>query len=268
MAQQPRQTSNPQEHHLFIIVGGSADSQSGTIRILQFLAHCKPWLARIGVVMVVHKVKSEMLRDPRLVAALQSKGLSEFPSVKTPRKRFLGVKQIAQAYTMVIEDFKRMLKSQGEEDIRTDHASGRKGTNVPGGASDDDIYRNFYASELSFSAAETDHGDDGMGGGGKDAMMEQFRGMTERRQTIESARSKSSGAYIEEDASVQAQRRGGAGMGDDAADEQLIDRLIATTTAPVTQETLDRAFKGDGGSEDAQDDLMLHAFWENKKESI
>lgn len=262
-----------QVHHLFVIVGGSPDAQAGTIRVLQFLAHCKPVLMRIGVVMEVHKIRPEMLRDPRLVAALQAKGIVEFPAVKTPRKLFAGVTNIARAYTVVIEDYKRMLKAQGEEADRTASAVGRRGLNVPGGASADDIYRDYYASELSFSAAETDHGDEGMGGGGESGMMDKVRTMMKHRQMIDDQRAKKSGAYIHEDAAVASHRQNPSdpaapGVGDNVADEHLIDRLIATTTAPVTQETLDKAFQSDGGSEDAREDLMLHAFWENQKESI
>jgi len=259
-----------QTHNLFVICGGTQAATASTIRILQFVAHVKPWLAKIGVSVDVHKITPQMLRDARLVSALQAKGLTEFPAVKTPRRQFVGVPQITRAYAMVVQDYKRMSQAKGQEEPETYLADARRGMAASGGASAEDIYRDYYARELTFTAAETDQGDEGMTDDNADSMMSKVRDMMQKRTVIDDARTKRSGAYVSDDPGSEKARRQQAepGGGDEEADGLLIDRLIATATAPVTQDTIDKAFLVEGGSEDAREDLMLNAYWQNQMESM
>lgn len=254
-------------HYLFVIVNGTEQAQGATVKVLQFLAHIKPYLARLKVQLEVKKISPELLRNQRLKASLIAKGITNFPAVKTSKRILMGVRNIIEFYSVIVDDFKRMVSGQ-EEEKRTMSALERQGLAVPGGATMDDIYRDFFASELSIGAAERDGGDEGMGEGGSDAMMSRMHEMIKKRDQINASRNKRSGAYL--DMSGQSSRSQAAAAADNVADEELIDRLIATTTAPVTQETLDKAFKGEGGDgvDDAREDLMVKAFWDNQSESI
>lgn len=247
-----------QTHNLFVVVGGTDGARAATIRVLQFMAHAKPWLERLGVTIAVHKIRPEMLQDPRLCEALRAKGITDLPAVKTPRKLFLGITQITQSYSAIIAEFRRTFG-----DSKTDAAIARREQTVPGGASGEDIYRDYYAADLSFTAADSDQGDEPMSGSG-DGMMKQLQSMMARRKTIDASRQKKSGAFV---SGAGAPARA-PGTGDNVADDDLIDRLITTTTVPVTQHTLDVAFGAGEGAEDAREDLMIRAFWENQEESI
>ena len=246
-----------QVHKLFVIVGGSDEATAATVRILQFVAHCKPWLNQMRIALKVEKIRAALLTRDVLRKALTAQGLTEFPALKTPNRRYLGVSKIAGVYSVAIQDFKKSQKGM----TRTQVADARRGIEIEGAASADDIYRNFYANELTFKAAESDHGDTSLGD--KDNMMSQFQDMVKRRSEAQERRKGQRNPYISE-TGTHPQRP----QSDNVADDGLIDRLIATATAPVTQSTLDKAFGDCSGAEDSREDVMLAAFWENQTESM
>lgn len=253
-------------HYLFVVVNGTTQAQAATVKILQFLAHSKPYLVRLKINLEVKKISPEMLQNARLKQALIAKGITSFPALKTSKRILMGVRNIAEFYSVLMDEFDKILAKH--DDQQTMAALGRQGVDVPGGASMDDIYRDYFASELTIGAAERDGGDEGMGDGGSDAMMARMHDMIKRRDQINAKRNKRSGAYLDPASQMTQSDRGR--KADNVADEELIDRLIATTTAPVTAETLDKAFKSEGGSgvDDAREDLMVRAFWDNQSESI
>lgn len=249
-----------QTHNLFVIVGGSRDATAATVRVLQFIAHCKPWLMKMRIQVEVQKIRPEHLKSKKLVATLTKAGIKEFPALKSPRRLYLGAKRIMEVYDMVIRDFKRASQQEASGMSKTQIAEARRGLEFDGSATMDDIYRNYFADELSMGAAERDGGDPGMAE--TDSMMADYHKMIKRR--AQTAEKRGGAAYVSKPGAPPRPAEGPSNVEDDA----LIDRLIATATAPVTQETLDAAFGQGADAESSREDLMLSAFWSNQEESI
>lgn len=266
------------KHILFILVSGptrsradtvSEEAKAATVRILQFLSHCKPWLAKMQIGVEIKQIKLGLAKDPRLKQTLQEKGITEFPALKTRRRVYVGVKNIATVYSKVIESFKEASRKTGQAQLsKTDQAIYRRGEMNPSGASAEDIYRSYYKDDLTFWAAEHDQEDNAMGSA--DTMMSSFHSMMKRRQETEEKRVDRPQAFLDRPGISKKgpPRKGTASKADNLAEDELIDRLISTVSNPVTQETLDRAFGSVQGSEDAREDVMVASFWENQRESI
>lgn len=258
-----------QVHHLFVLVNSTPAATESTVRVLQFLAEVKPWLRRVRITHKIQKIEASMLVHPKLVQALELKGITTFPALKTPNRLFLGVGNITKVYKALIADIQKAVAQANSG--RTDSAVGRRGMGAFGSnplgpaAGSSDPYRDFIAGELSFQSAETEPGDDSMGDGGSDSMMSRFRDMQQHRSKVNERRKKGTGAFVAEPGQS---RPVDPGPVDNVADNALIDRLISTSTDDVTQEVLDRAFKSGGDAEDAREEVMVRAFWENKSESL
>jgi len=256
-------------HHLFVVVNGTRDSTAATVRVLQFMAHCKPWLARMRINFKIDKVPATLLAtSDKLRAAFREKGITSFPALRTPRGTVrMGVRDIAAIYTRVIGDFKRMLEADQQSTEKTTVAVNRQGIEI-GDASQEDIYRTFFAEDLTMEAAEDDRseGDEGMSSSGN--IMSQFQTMMKRRAAMDGTRSKRGNAYV--GGKGRRSEKGAAPQADvaDADSDAVIDRLIDTVVAPVDEGTLQRAFGSGGGADSARDDLMLSAYWENQSSSI
>ena len=259
-------------HHLFVMVGGTRASTAATMKLLQFMAHCKPWLARMKIDFKIDKVRPELLaKSPKLQEAFRAKGITAFPALRTPRGTVrIGVQPIAKTYSQVIDDFKRALQSDEEASGRTGVALDRQGIEL-GDASYDDIYRTYFADDLTFGAAESERGEEDEGMGDTGSMMASYQSMLRRRQNMTESRKKRGNAYVDSKGRRKRQdARTTAPDGDiaDVESEAAIDRLISTVVAPVDDATLRKAFGEGGGAEDAREDVMLNAFWENQSTSI
>lgn len=247
------------KHYLFIITGGSKDANSGTIKILKFLAHCKPWLAKMRVSLEVKKVAAKDLQHPRLRAAFRSKNIGSFPALKTSNRVVEGVTSIADFYIRVVQDYRKFLEKQGYVEPDVDVALKRKDEPNLSNSTAEDLYRNYYGDEMTFSAAEHDQGDDTMGD--NESMMGRYHDMIKRRAEMSKNRKKP--AFVD----AAGLDRPAAGSGSDNVEEdELIDQLVNTVVGPVSAETLRKAHSDEGG-EDAREELMLRAFWENQSES-
>jgi hypothetical protein len=258
-----------QVHHLFVLVNSTPEATESSVRVLQFLAKVKPWLRRVGIAHRIQKIEASMLAHPKLVRALESKGITTFPALKTPNRLFLGVAGIVKVYRALIADIQKFDKQAASG--RTDSAVGRRGMGTFGSnplgpaAGSSDPYRDFIASELSFDSAEREPGDDSIGDGGSDSMMTRFRDMQQSRSKMNESRKKGTGAFVSEPG-----HSGNVDPGptDNVGDNDLIDRLISTSTDDVTQDVLDRAFTVGGDVDDAREEVMVRAFWENQRETL
>lgn len=236
--------SPPREHTLFVIVRGTAAATAVTKQVLGFLAKHKERLDEMGVRVQIEQVPAALLgAHPKLVQSFLDKGITEFPCLRTPRKLYLGAKAILTVYAEGIRDFLDWRRSGA--------AAGRRGEEDFSAESAEDMYRSFYASEMTFAAAQADQGGgDELGDGGGAGMMSKMQEAMRARAT----RSKTSPAYVS--------------AGQEDADDRAIRDLTSAISAPVSSKTLAQAYAGGGGSDDARDDLLAAAYWANREESM
>jgi len=247
-------------HHLYVLTGGGAPQES-TVRILQFIARCKPWLGAMRINFKVQKVEPAMLRNSRVVAAFEGKGITEFPALKTGEAVYLGAEKIARAYAQAIDGFKQRQAAGGARPAAggppsaTDIALGRQGVSAPVGSSQD-LYRTYFKEEWDPEQRGKEGGDEGISGDQSENMMKKYQEMVKRRAGMETRRKGGSAP-----APPPPPRKNVAAS---QPDEDKISSLIDTLEAPVTAKTIQEAHKGHGSSPD--DELMLK-FWENQSET-
>jgi hypothetical protein len=238
-------------HRIFVVVHGSPDATASTIKILQFLAHCKPWFDEGNIRIDVQKVEGRLLANPRLVDSMARNGITILPALKTPNNVYLGVKSISDAYTRVVKSMQAQ-KAASPRRSKTLEAMTRRGEDALGGATEDDIYSRWAHNSIN----DDSNASEGGIGGEEDTqdMMSKFQEMTKKRAKSAQSRKPSQAAFLDKDNQIE--------------DEKLIDRLIKTTVSgPVDEETLKRAYAGGEGSGDAAEDAACAAYWSNQAET-
>lgn len=253
----PKKGLRGQEHKLFVIGNGPRELTVSTFEVLRFLIKVKAPLRGMGIFINVQKIDSKLLTNPKLVEAFQKKKISGFPALVTPNHIYIGEKKVIEIYTKAYEDIKR-LKGQGTA------AQSRSYKAV----SSEDTYRDFVANDMSIKNAMSDRGETAIGESTED-IMGKYQAMMQHRAESHAKRKGAPASYV----SANGAGHGRIGedsstMADNMAEADAIDSLIAqVSSGPVTQETLDQAFRGEGGS-DAQEDMMMRAFWENQSTSM
>lgn len=254
-------------HHLYVVVNGTKKSLALTIQILQFMNQRKLYLEKLNIKFEVNKIDARLLKESdKLRRAFVTKGIKQFPAVKTSMGNIrLGVENIIKLYSNVIEDFKKYVEESGRYG-ETQESMMRRGVEIGGSATYDDMYRNFFAKDLSIGSKF--EGEDTLSGG-TDNMMAKFTEIQRRRNESNKQRQNDQDyAYLDKKDNHYNKKPSGAAPSDEITDHEsnaAIDRLISTLAGPVDESTLKNAF---GGSENAQDDMMVSAFWQNQSESI
>ena len=250
-------------HKIFVISKGPPEMTADTFKVLRFVAKVKPALQRMRIKISVTKLEVDMLAIPRVQQALRSKGVTAYPALLTPNRVYLGEEKIIAIYKRAYEDIMKLQRSRGLAGQGT--AAQAKAF---GGGTADDLYRDYIAGDMTLKAAMSDSGDTAIGEN-RDDIMGKYHAMMKQR---EQAHKKSKGrapAYKAPGGmpAPPGERRGAAAAAPDNLADDDIDSLISQVTAgPVTQDTLDKAFKDEGGASD--DDVLVRAFWENQAESV
>jgi hypothetical protein len=263
-------------HNLYvkIVTAGDSDKKSGplTLQVLEYVHARLPMFKKMGLAVKVNKIRSQDLRNAKLVAAMKRRGITNLPALTTPNNVYLGYKEICDVYERNIKEFA---------------AVGRRGEKPIEGAAPEDDLTSFYGDEMTFERAEEDAQETGIGEG--DNMMDAYRDMIERRERSEASRrprvtrSTTGAAVTERRAApprptvstrpdnVGAARRQVALDPDDAEIQATIDRLARDIDDNVLTRAHSAAggdsYDDDGGA-DIQDDLMERAYWGNQDESV
>lgn len=241
-------------HTLFVVTNGSKQLMEQTKTILRFLAKIKPHLMNMGVAIEVWPVRSEMLQNQKLIDKFRSKKITQFPALKTPNHIYLGIKNIEDIYSRAIKDWQRYA-SRGT----ASEAAGYSGYST------EDAYSAFIKDDIDIQRAAQDKGETPIGDSGD--LMSQYQAMMKRRSD---AMSKHAGYRTDDYTGGEGTKHsirtsGGSNLGGE--DDDIAALIDEVNSGPVTEDTIAAAFSADGGG-DAQDDVLMRAFWENQSESL
>jgi hypothetical protein len=244
-----------QEHKLFVIGDGPDELTKDTFAVLKFLVTLKAPLRRMGINITVQKIESRMLTNPRLAKALKGKGITELPALATANHIYLGRSRIIELYRKAAHDIKR-LKAQG--------TAARSSSYVA--ESSEDLYRNYISEDIDIKNSMKDRGETAIGES-QDDIMAKYQARLQHRADANSKR-RGAPSYVHDAGAGSGRLSDDSGMRNSGSEMDAIDNLIAqVSSGPVTQETLDAAHRGEGTT-DAQEDMMMRAFWENQTTSM
>ena len=154
-----------------IYVYGAGDGRQLALSLLRYV-HAKLRLfTEMGVRIRVHKISERVLQTPRVVEAMESRGITSLPALVTPTDVFLGNLEITAFY---------------ERNIRKFDAWGRKAPAVRGRADPEeaDELTNYYNTEMRLARLDVPAGteDDKVGDEGTTHMMKHYDSMLQMRQ--------------------------------------------------------------------------------------
>lgn len=273
-------------HDLYVHLAGdpSGGSEQGwqarqrTLEILHYIDSRLGVFHEMRLFVRVHKVRGGDLRQSRLKAAMERRGISSLPALVTPNNTYLGVSAIGGVYEKNCRDFAEWKQKQ---------PGGGPGRPPLPLRPEEDL-ASFYRREMGGGDGEDGDGDgdddDAMGEGGD--IMDSYRAMMTQRETgrgaplsgggraVRGAAVPSRGAPRGADPSGRANNVGRA----EGEGREEFSNLVSRMGGDIDSRTRTAAFAGGGGDEDgddgamggnpAQDDLMEQAYWGNMEESL
>jgi hypothetical protein len=228
-----------------IYVYGAGDSRRLTLSLLRYIHTNLKLLTEMGVQIRVHKISEHVLQTPRVVEAMEARGITSFPALVTPSGVFLGNRGITTFYERNIQKFNawtnRRAATVGRRQRQTDP--------------EEDDLTNYYNSEMrpTCSDGPTESGaEDLLGGEDSTHMMKYYDSMLQLRQ-------QRGQTFLEE---TEPRHRP-----NNVADETEFRRASSGSSGETSS-----GFSGgapmsgaSGDEESAQEDQMFQSYWENQE---
>lgn len=279
-------------HNLYVQIVPPAESDDRsrqlTRDILVFITQNLPRFRQMGLKVNVNRVRSRDLQNPKLVAAMKSRGITRLPALTTPNDVYLGVLEIKSIYERNTKEF--------EAFTRREEKTAHRNMDAPENALDE-----FYRSDMTFGNAEGDASDEAIGDQDTESMMRSYSHMMQRREKLNKDRKgyhsglagRSSGdadapptrTPRQQSSSAAAPPRPAQSSRPDnvhqEGDDEEITSLISRINGEMHEDDTSKAFAGGGGdsladdeggvageSGDAADRFMQKHWLENQEDSL
>lgn len=101
-------------HELFI-VNYAGQKRESVIQLLQFISSIKKVLDRMEIKIDITTIEESMMQNPKLVAALQSRGITALPALCTARNKYFGRTEITRVYSENVTEFLKSARQSGAQ---------------------------------------------------------------------------------------------------------------------------------------------------------
>jgi hypothetical protein len=224
-------------HYLYVkVITDSEDidtkSRAITLDILKFIHARLSIFAKMGILVKVHKVRSQDLQNANIIDAMKMRGITRLPALVIQKTVYIGINDIKKLYEKNIKTFLELNKNDKDNDNELD---------------------NFYKGEMQNGV------DDNCLGEGED-MMSEYRKVMENRH---GGCSVNNSSRMDNSSRIDSSSRLDNIISTDTVFQDTVNKLARD----IDPEIKARAFSSGGGDSlegddaDPQDDLMERAYW-------